>query len=197
MRWSSERSPGWVFVTRMIGFISFLIFIVLANILTSVYIQSAYLTKTVSFLDNHLPLLLLIAAMVIVADVLMAFPFPLDLPAPIIQAFATVFIIIFLLDLVQQLGENSSNTFQVISFLVVPLVFLVVLFSGYYRILRRLFLSGRANGTVPAVADPMIGTPAPGVPANGSRSWEDVQAEFRMMLWDIFHRIREELAGKR
>ena len=197
MRWSYERSPGWVFVTRMIGFISFLIFIVFANILTSVYIQSAFLLKTVSFLDNHLPLLLLIAVMVIIADVLSAFPFPLDLPAPIIQAFASVFIIIFLLDMVQQLGGNSSNTFQVISFLIVPLLFLIVIISGYYRILKRLFLSDRLNRNVAAVADPMIGTPAPEGQTNEAKTWEDVHSEFRMMLWDLFHRIREELAGKR
>ena len=197
MRWSHEPSPGWVIVTRITGFISFLIFVVLANILNSVW--NYQYDTAVSFLNSNLPLLLLIAVLIIVADILSAFPFPLDLPSPIIRAFASVFIIAFLLALVQHVFGSSdiSNIFQILTFLIVPLVFLIVLVGGYYKILRHLFQDRRANGTVAAVADPMIGTPAPGGDGNGAKTWEDVHTEFRMMLWDLFHRIREELSGKR
>lgn len=198
MRWSHESSPGWVFVTRMIGFISFLIFVVLANILPSVYSSDA-VVRAVGFLNANLPLLIIIAILMIVADVLSAFPFPLDLPAPIIRAFGAVFIIAFLLALVQWLNFSSSisNIFQILSFFVVPLVFLIVLIGGYYKILRRLFQDGRANGTIPAVADPTIGTPGFSIPATTAKSWEDVHTELRMMLWDLFHRLREEIGRRK
>ena len=197
MRWSHESSPGWVFVTRMIGFISFLIFVVLANILPSVYSSNA-VVRAVGFLNANLPLLIIIAILMIVADVLSAFPFPLDLPAPIFRAFGAVFIIAFLLALVQWLDFSTdiSNIFQVLSFLVVPLVFLIVLIGGYFKILKRLFQDGRANGAVPAVTDPTIGTPAFSIPATTAKSWEDVHTELRMMLWDLFHRLREEIGRK-
>lgn len=198
MRWSHESSPGWVFVTRMIGFISFLIFVALANILTSIYPQSTHIANAVSFLNANLPLLIIIAILMIVADILSAFPFPLDLPAPIIRAFGAVFIIAFLLALVQWLdfSQDISNMFQILSFFVVPLVFLIVLIGGYYKILKSLFQNGRANGPVPSVTDPTIGTPAFSVPATTAKSWDDVHAEFRMMLWDLFHRLREEMGRK-
>jgi len=182
----------------MIGFISFLIFVVLANILKSVYPQSTLIGAAVGFLNDNLPLLLIIAILMIVADILSAFPFPLDLPAPIIRAFGAVFIVAFLLALVQWMFGGSSDTagiFQILSFFVVPLIFLIVLIGGYYRIVKRLFQNSHAGGPVPAVADPTIGTPAPAGAANAApKTWEDVHTEFRLMLWDLFHRLREEIA---
>jgi len=32
---------------------------------------------------------------------------------------------------------------------------------------------------------------------NGVRSWEEVGIEFRMMVYDILHRFREEIRGNR
>jgi hypothetical protein len=34
-------------------------------------------------------------------------------------------------------------------------------------------------------------------PASDARSWEEIGAEFRMMLYDIFHRIREDIRIKK
>ncbi len=197
MRWIHEHSPGWVFVTRIIGFITFLIFVVLANILNSVYLH--HYDAAVDFLNNNLPLLIIIAIVIIVADVLAAFPFPLDLPAPIIRAFGSIFVIAFLLALVRWLNfsQDLNTMFQILSFIIVPFVFLIVLSTGYYDILKGLFLAGRVNGAAPAVSDPTIGTPAPGTPVQTDKNWEDVHAEFRMMMWELFHRLREEISGKR
>jgi hypothetical protein len=196
MRWFGEHSLGWVFVTRMIGIISFLIIIVLANILKSLYPMS---THVVGFLNDNFWLLLIIAIILFIADIFSAFPFPLDLPAPIIRAFGSVFIITFLLAVVRWLvvSAEMNNLFQILSILVAPIVFLLVLATGYYEILRRLFRSGRTNGTAPAVSDPTIGTPKPGSFANGIKSWEEVGVEFRMMVYDILHRFREEIRGDR
>ncbi|OPY39069.1 MAG: hypothetical protein A4E35_00303 [Methanoregula sp. PtaU1.Bin051] len=196
MRWAHEHSPGWVFVTRMIGIISFLIIIVLANILKSIYPASA---PIVGFLNDNFWLLLIIAIILFIADIFSAFPFPLDLPTPIIRAFGSVFIIAFLLAVVKSLTVSSdiNNLFQVLSILVAPIVFLLVLATGYYEILRRLFRSGRANGSASATPDPMIGTPRPAQVENGSKSWEDVGTEFRMMIYDIIHRFRQEIRSNK
>jgi hypothetical protein len=79
----------------------------------------------------------------------------------------------------------------------VPIVFLLVLSSGYYEILRRLFRAGRTNGATPALSDPTIGTPLPVAPESSVKSWEDVSTEFRMMVYDILHRFREEIRSGR
>ncbi len=200
MRWSYERSPGWVFVTRMIGIISFLIIVVLANILTH-YVQNTVYLSGVAFLNDNFWLIVLIGIVLFVADIFAAFPFPLDLPAPVIRAIGSVFVIAFVLRVFEWVdlmtGNNIYHFFWLLSFIVVPLVFLLVLISGYYEILRRLFRSGRTNGSAPAVSDPMIGTPRPEGTGNGTRSWDDIHTEFRMMVWDLLHRFREEIRIRR
>lgn len=196
MRWSHGNSPAWVFVTRMIGIISFLIIIVLANILRF-YVQNPLYISGVDFLNTNFWLILLIGIIFFVAAVFSSFPFPLDLPGPVIRAIGSVFLIAFVLRVFdwsdQVTGNNIYHFFWLLSFIIVPLVFILVLAGGYYEILRRLFLSGRTNGNVPAVVDPTIGTPKPANNNTTAKSWEDVHTEFRMMIWDIIHRFRDEI----
>lgn len=200
MQWFSDRSPGFVFVTRMIGIISFLIIIVLANIL-KFYVQNPVYLSGVDFLNANFWLLLLIGVIFFTADIFGSFLFPLDLPAPVIRAIGSVFVIAFVLrvfDWVDRLtGNNIYHFFWLLSFIVVPIVFILVLATGYYEILRRLFRSGRPNGSTLATSDPMIGTPRPDTGDTGVKTWEDVGAEFRMMVYDIIHRFREEIQGNR
>ena len=196
MRWFGEKSLGWVFVTRMIGILTFLIVIVLANILKSIYPGCA---PVVEFLNANFWLLLLIGTILFIAEIFTAFPFPLDLPAPIIRAFGSVFIITFLLAVVRWLVVSAeiNNLFQILSILVAPIVFLLVLATGYYEILRRLFRTGLTNGAPSATPDPTIGTPRAATNENCVRSWDDVGVEFRMMVYDILHRFREGIRGDR
>ena len=200
MQWFGERSLGWVFVTRMIGIIAFLIIVVLANILTY-YVASPVFFSGVTLLNANFWLLLLIGIIFFISDIFTAFPFPLDLPAPVIRAIGSVFIIAFVLRVFEWVdrlaGSNIYQFFWFLSFVVVPVVFLLVLLSGYYEIIRRLFRSGRANGMTPGTPDPTIGTPRAAQPDNSVKSWEDVGFEFRMMVYDIIHRFREEIQSNR
>jgi hypothetical protein len=180
----------------MIWIISFLIVIVLANILTF-YVQSDVYHSGISFLNENFWLMLLIGIIFFIADIFSSFTFPLDLPVPVIRAIGSVFIIAFVLRVIawvdQITGNNIYDFFWFLSFIIVPVVFILVLVSGYYEILRRMFARGRANGIAPAPTDPTIGTPRPIATENGVKSWEDVGTEFRMMIWEIIHRFREEL----
>lgn len=196
MRWIRERSPGWVFITGMIGIISFLIFVVLANILTHYFDNPVFLSG-VNFLNGNFWLLLLIAIILFVADFFSSFPFPLDLPAPVIRAIGSVFVIAFILRVFAWVdsvtGNNIYDFFWLISFIAIPLVFILVLVSGYYELIRRLFVSGRVSRSTPEVSDPTIGTPKPEGKGNNDKSWEDIHTEFRMMVWEIIHRFRREI----
>ncbi len=198
MQWFAERSLGWVFVTRMIGIISFLIIVVLANIL-SYYIGNPTYQSGVDLLNANFWLLLIIGIILLIADLFTAFPFPLDLPAPIIRAIGSVFVIAFILRIFEWVDQiTGSDLFQFfwfISFIMIPIVFLLVLVTGYYEIIRRLFRFGMTNGTAPVAPDPTIGTPRMAHFENGIKSWEEVGIEFRMMVYDIIHRFRQEIRG--
>jgi len=191
-----HRSVGWVFVSRMIGIICFLIIVVLANILTY-YVSNPVYHSGVDFLDTNFWLLLLIGVILFVADIFSAFPFPLNLPFPIIKAIGSVLIIAFVLRIfewVDQLtGNNLYHFFWLISFVIVPIVFIIVLITGYYEIICDLSSRARLKSDITgAVA--YDGVPPAALPGRQeAKSWEDIGAEFRLMLYDIIHRFREEI----
>ena len=172
-----NKSLGWVFVSRMIGIICFLIFVVLANILTY-YVANPIYHSGVNFINGNFWLLLLISVIMLVADTFGAFPFPLNLPAPIIRAFGSVFCIAFVLSIFQWVDQNFGTTlyqfFWVLAFLVVPLVFLIVLASGYFEIMRRLWWQPNLDGeTDSTVVHQEIREEAE-QPVSDAKSWEEI-----------------------
>lgn len=199
MGWNRKNSLGWVFVSRMTGIICFLIVVVLANIL-KYYVKSPAFHSGVTFINENFWLLLLISIILLVADLFFAFPFPLNLPAPIIRAFGSVFCIAFILSLFQWVDHNFGTTFYqffwVLAFLVVPLVFLIVLATGYFEILRRLWMQPNREDETGAqvIHQERLEETERMVP--DTKSWEAVGAEFRMMLYDIIHRFRQEIKKK-
>lgn len=198
MDWYRNRSLGWVFVSRMIGIICFLIVVVLANILTY-YVTNPVFQSGVTFINENFWLLVLISVIMMVAALFGVFPFPLNLPAPIIRAFGSVFCIAVVLSLFKWIDLNFGTSlyqfFWFPAFLVIPLVFLIVLVSGYFAIMRRLWWQSNP-GSNPGVNGTPRETPESKQPGTDVKSWEEVGAEFRMMLYDIIHRFREEIMKK-
>jgi len=188
-----QHSLGWVFVSRMIGILCFLIVVVLANILTY-YVRNPLYHSGVAFLDLNFWLLLLIAIIIFVAGIFGAFPFPLNLPAPVINAIGSVFIIAFVLRVFEWVdtttGNNIYHYFWLLSFVIVPIVFIIVLLAGYYEIICDLW----AKEKLREKSDVVVAgeTPSPAEPVT-PKSWEDVGAELRMMMYELFHRFREEI----
>lgn len=188
------RSFGWVFATRMIGIITILIAIVLANILTH-YIANGVFNSAVAFINSNFWLLMLIAIILFIGALFAALPFPFNLPAPIIRAFGSVFCIAFILAIFSWVDGIAQtrlySMFWVLAFIIVPLVFLIVLVSGYFTILRELWLHAPSRGT----DDPAEPSAVP-YRDEDAKSWEEIGAEFRLMLYDLLHRFRQEIKRK-
>ena len=191
-----NKSLGWVFVSRMIGIICFLIVVVLANILTY-YVANPIYHSGVNFINGNFWLLVLIAVILLVADLFGAFPFPLNLPAPIIRAIGSVFCIAFILRVFQWVDTvtamNLYPAFWFVSFLVVPLVFLIVLATGYFKIMRRLWRQPNLDVDTGVNVVHQESFEDSEHLVSDVKSWEEIGAEFRMMLYDIIHRFREEI----
>lgn len=194
-----NRSLGWVFVSRMIGIICFLIIVVLANILTY-YVASPVYHSGVNFINENFWLLILIGVILLIADLFRAFPFPLNLPAPIVRAFGSVFCIAFVLSVFQWVDlyfkTNLYQFFWVLAFLVVPIVFLIVLATGYFEIMRRLWWQPNLDAESGAKVVHQGSFEEPEQPESDAKSWEEIGGEFRMMLYDIIHRFRQEIKKK-
>jgi len=184
----------------MIGIISLLIAIVLANIL-KYYISNPIYNSGVAFINENFWLLMLIVIILFVGAIFGAFPFPFNLPAPIIRAFGSVFCIMFLLRIFQWVDTTTSTTlypmFWFLSFIIVPLVFLIVLASGYVEIMRKLWWQPRVGVDGQVILENRINEPEPsGIPVTDAKSWEEIGIEFRLMLYDIIHRFRQEIKRK-
>ena len=197
-----NKPLSWIFVSRMILIICFFIIIVLANIL-KFYIPNPVYQSGVMFLNANFWLFILIAVIFLAADLFGAFPFPLNLPEPIIRAFGSVFCIAFILLFFQWLdsiyGTALYQFFWLTTFILVPIVFLIVLASGYYEIMRKLWWQPKPEHE-PEREPVVFHEETPGqVSQNTSdtKSWEEVGLEFRMMLFDIFHRFRDDIRKKR
>ena len=200
MSWNRNNSLGWVFVSRMIVIICFLIIVVLAKILTTFTIPGGLFQKTVEgILFANFWLLLLMAVILLIADIFGAFPFPLNLPEPIIRAFGVVFCIAFVLSVFPWVDSTFGTTLYpfswVFAFLIVPLVFLIVLASGYLKIMRQLWRQPKLTDTGAEVGYQEF-LKEPEQPVSDAKSWDEIGTEFRMMLYDIIHRFRQEIKKK-
>lgn len=196
-----QKKPlSWIFVSRMMAIICFLIMMVLAKILTTVTTPEGIIQKAADgLLFSNFWLLLFILVILFVADIFGTFTFPLNLPAPIIRAFGSAFCIAFILIVFQWVDDNYGTTvsefFWLIPSVVVPLVFLIILVSGYYVIFRQLSEQAKTDGEDGSdtllVHGERYNSAAP--VASDARSWEEIGGEFRVMLYDIVHRIREDI----
>jgi hypothetical protein len=194
-----NKSLSSVFVSRMIGIITFLIVVVLANILTY-YLSNPFYRAGVTFLNENFWLLMLIAIIMLIGDIFFAFPFPINLPAPVIRAVGSIFIIAFLLRIFEWVDSATATSLHpviwVLSVVIVPVVFIIVLVSGYFGIMRQLFRTPQAetdgeNTVVHAIkSSPQEGA----VP--DAKSWEEIGAEFRLVMYDLMQRFRQEIRKK-
>ncbi len=201
--WQYRRKPlSWIFVSRMIGIICFLIIVVLANILTY-YVTNPVYTSGITFLNENFWLLIFIVVILLAADIFDAVSFPFNLPAPLIRAIGSVFFLLFILRMIQFIDRIAATNFYTPSwyfaFLIVPLIFLIVLASGYYAILRQLWWEPKPKDetgfdTVVVRNDYQYYASHP---VTDAKSWEAIGKEFRLMLFDILHRFREDIRKKK
>ncbi len=200
-----QKKPlSWIFVTRMMTIICFLIVMVLAKILATVTTpEGSFQNAADGILFSNFWLILFILIILFVADIFSTFKFPLNLPAPIIRAFGSAFCIAFILIVFQWVdntyGTTVSQFFWLIPSLIVPLVFLIVLVTGYYVIFRQLseqstMESEDGSDTILVNGERYVSAEQP---ISDARSWEEIGTEFRVMLYDIFHRIREDIRIKK
>jgi hypothetical protein len=188
-----------VFVLQMIGIITFLIVVVLANILTY-YVSNPVYSAGVLFLNENFWLLLLIAIILMAGDIFFTFPFPLNLPAPIIRAIGSVFVIAFMLHIFQWVDSVAATSLYsfvwVLSFVIVPIIFIIVLVSGYFEIMRKLLRTPRSEQETDNTVVHETKSIPQEEPVSDAKSWEEIGDEFRLVMYDLMHRFRQEIRKK-
>lgn len=131
-----KESIAGILVSRIGGFIIFLILLGVLNLLAGAYIQAPVFVQIVAFLNANLGLLLLITALFLVGDLFGALLFPLNLPGPVFGAAGVVFLVIFLFRLFLLVGEITGvEVFalfeRAFAVPVYAIVFVIALIGGY------------------------------------------------------------------
>lgn len=92
---------------------------------------------------------------------------------------------------------NIYPLFWGLSFLLVPLVFILVLASGYVGIMGQLWWQPRpAINNNDKVVQEFTMESSPDELVKNTNSWEEIGVEFRLVLYDILHRFRHEIKRK-
>jgi len=168
-----ERSIIHIFFSRILGFLLFLILLGIANLLVK-YIHNSVYIAIVNFLFDNLVLLIIILFISLLADIFWRFWFPFNLPAPILSAVSSIYMIKYIYNLWILIDSfvNTGITFQI--GIIYKIVFWVVVIAGYINILIRL---GRIRGEAEEKKKEQAKTE--------KIEWSDVGNEFRLFLYNI------------
>jgi hypothetical protein len=137
----------------------------------------------------------------LVGEVFLALDFPLSLPGPFFNALGSVFLVSFLFQLLYLVdrigGITIFSLFRPLEPLLYFLVFLIVLIVQYVHLFSRGERYERENPEYarrPATGPSQEGSSHPS--PNDQISWDEVGAEFRNLMYDFFHALRESLRKK-
>ena len=185
MRFSRRRSIIWAVFSTFIGIVAFLVLLAALNYFIPP--GNGILRGLVILLNDNLPYFLVIALILMTGEIFDRFSFPLNLPAPLFHALASVFLVLLIFNVFAFLdaitGAGIYRNLEILRILLSILIFLIVFTGGYFRIFGDLLRVGRQrelHGDVPS-ADPDV------------KSWDDIGNEFRQLVFDVLQRMREEI----
>jgi hypothetical protein len=130
------KSVPKIILSRIIGFLIFLILLAIANILIPA-VDSKIYSSIINFFNTNLILLFILTIIGMINEVFWSFYFPFSIIAPITGAILSIYIIIFIHKLFDFLNiyiqPSIALPWQTIHFI----VFWIVLIAGYLIILIR------------------------------------------------------------
>jgi hypothetical protein len=186
-----HRTVLGVIMSRLVGFIVFLILLYVANIIAA-RVDNLIFTQIVDFFNSNLVLIIIMSLFFFLGELFFVFFFPFNLPAPVFNAIASMFLVTFILRMIVALLRHGDvlRGLNTILFILYPLVFVLVLIGGYITIFFHEAEDEKMRKEENNVKDKKTSK------AKG-RSWDDVGNEFRELMYDIFHRSRESLKKKK
>jgi hypothetical protein len=192
------HSIPWIIVFRLIGLA---IYFIIVAVLSALHFGNPLIRTVISFLiaPTTIALVVIFSLLFLVGEVFLALDFPLSLPGPLFNALGSVFLVSFLLQLLYLVDTFSGMTifslFKPLEALLYFLIFLIVLIVQYVHLFSRGWEGW--NEKPPSRPDNQTKPQEPAsYTSHHDVSWDEVEAEFRMMLYDFFQSIRNALKRK-
>jgi hypothetical protein len=183
--------PGIV-ASRILGLLIFLLLLYVASELSFVK-NSSFNSQIVELLFQNIWLIALITVIFMFGDVFNALIFPLNLPGPIFNAVGSLFLLTLLFRILLfidfLLGLGVFRLLDSFSFLIFPIVFVVVLVAGYFRIFIDLVGPGKTRVDRTARSGVKLDSDE----KKGRLEWGDVGEEFKMAVYDVISLVRESI----
>jgi hypothetical protein len=137
----------WHVILRLSSFIIFILVLLGLNLLKE-FIYSPILFQIIDFLNANILLILLISVFLIIGDIFWWIQFPFDLPSPFFYALGGVAITSFIIKMVTFVvkmitGQDIGFAGTTASYILYPLVFIIVMVIGYVNIFSRIGMKKR------------------------------------------------------
>jgi hypothetical protein len=185
MRFWRRRSIIWTVFSTFLGIFAF--YVLLAALNAFVPPGNGILRDLVILLADNFPYFIVIALILMTGEIFDRFSFPLNLPAPLFHALASVFLVLFIFNVFEFLDAITRagiyRNLEILRILLSILIFLIVFTGGYFKIFGDLLRVGRQRALQgePAGASPDV------------KTWNDIGNEFRQLIFDVLQRMREEI----
>lgn len=162
------------------SFVGLLFLIILISIVNFIPISNIYFVKIVEFINANLLVIILFTILFFLGGIFYLFGFPISIPAPIFQAYASYFLAGFIFKILYLIDELTNKEllliFKNVESITLILVFVLVLIFGFLKILTK---SNR------------------GVSKDRKEvSWEDIGKEFKEGFYNLAVAFRQSLEPK-
>lgn len=185
---TGKKSVLGVLFSKFSGILIFLIALAIANILNH-YISNNVYHFVVSFFNINLWLIILISLIFFLGELFEILLFPFNLPAPFFNAVGGIFIVTFILRIINFLEiiinlELIKYVLFLIPF-VYLLVFIIVLIVGYIKIFMELGLKSKK---IEKLKKSNKGNKV---------GWDEIGEEFKLVVYDLLSKAREKLKSEK
>lgn len=169
---------------RLFGFGLFLLTFFILNILRA-YIDNRIFQILVRFLNENFGLFIIISLISFFADIFKALLFPFNLPAPIINAIGSIYFVKLMLKgtyLFEEITTKDIFAFlRTFSFIVFPLIFLIILIVGYVEIFSKFFKKGKKKKSSKSTEN---------------KSWDEIGKEIKSAIKEAISKAKNDANRK-
>jgi hypothetical protein len=189
-----HKSATQALISGLIGIIFFLIMLIMFNYI-AVHISSPLFSGFVDLLYANAALIIIFSVLFMLGDIFATFAYPFNLPFPLFNAAASVLLVSFIISIMGFINSfyalGIGQSLQLVKLILYPLTLLVVLIAGYLSL-----FSKPQERNSDECSQSSAETSEKEEQKRSSPSWEEIGNEFRQVIFDFFHRIRDDLNRK-
>ncbi|MEA3514548.1 MAG: hypothetical protein U9R34_03670 [Nanoarchaeota archaeon] len=174
-----------VTLSRLIGLVVFLLILGLLN-----YIQFNNIInlQVVNFLNQNLGVIIILSILFYLGELFSIFRFPLNIPSPLFNSLGGIFLVGFIFRIFYMLGkvlnQDAFFAFKFLEPFAIILVFVIVIISGYIKIVIELIPKTKQEKKKSKVKPKKT-------------EWEDIGNEFKNALYNLASTLKQNLEPKR